>query len=83
MSDFAPKKPTTAFILASLDVKSLYHKQAFPNCSPTQLHMCFPSVTNGYLVAVKTNLQILTVLGKGVGQLSAVAFIRTMSYAVV
>lgn len=83
MGDFAPKKPTTVSILGSLNAKSLNHDQAFPNCSPTQLHMCFPSVTNRYLVAVKTNLQILTVLGKGLGQLSAVVFIRTISYAVV
>lgn len=38
--------------------------------------MCFPSVTNGYLVAVKAYSQILIVLGNGEAvQLSAAAFV--------
>jgi len=37
--------------------------------------MRFPLMSNGYLVTVKTNLQVLTMLGKGEGaQLSTAAF---------
>lgn len=39
--------------------------------------MCFPLISNHYLVTLKTNLQALTVLGKGEGaQLSTAAFTR-------
>lgn len=72
----ALKKLTTAFTLSSLTTDFLKHNQSFQNCSPTQLHMCFPSVTNGYLVAVKAYSQILIVLGNGeAAQLSAAAFV--------
>lgn len=37
--------------------------------------MCFPLMSNGYLVTVKTNLQVLTMLGKGgAAQLCTAAF---------
>lgn len=63
---------TIALKLTSLKAKSLNHKQAFQDWHTTQLHMYF-------ITAVKTNLWLLTIVGKGkaVMQLFDTAFIGT------